>query len=99
MCGHGTDLDEFWTGHPFAQANLYAYGRLCWDPTLDPGAVLDEWVDLTFPGAPDAVRQALHAVLDRSWETYEQYTSPLGVGFMVSDTNSTSTTATIATRR
>lgn len=75
--------DEFWTGHPFAQANLYAYGRLCWDPTLDPATVLDEWVGLTFPGAPDAVGQAVHAVLDRSWETYEQYTAPLGVGFMV----------------
>lgn len=75
--------DEFWTGHPFAQANLYAYGRLCWDPTLDPATVLDEWVRLTFPGAPDAVGQAVHAVLDRSWETYEQYTAPLGVGFMV----------------
>jgi len=75
--------DEFWTGHPFAQANLYAYGRLCWDPALDPAALLDEWAALTFPGAPPAVREALHAVLDRSWETYEQYTSPLGVGFMV----------------
>lgn len=75
--------DEFWTGHPFAQANLYAYGRLCWDPTLDPAALLDEWASLTFPGAPDAVRQALHTVLDRSWETYERYTAPLGVGFMV----------------
>lgn len=75
--------DEFWTGHPFAQANLYAYGRLCWDPALDPATVLDEWVGLTFPGAPDAVGQAVHAVLDRSWETYEQYTAPLGVGFMV----------------
>ncbi|MFI6426072.1 alpha-glucuronidase [Promicromonospora sp. NPDC050880] len=75
--------DEFWTGHPFAQANLYAYGRLCWDPALDPADLLDEWAGLTFPGAPDTVRQALHAVLDRSWETYEQYTAPLGVGFMV----------------
>jgi len=75
--------DEFWTGHPFAQANLYAYGRLCWDPTLDATALLDEWAGLTFPGAPEAVRQALHTVLDRSWETYEQHTSPLGVGFMV----------------
>ncbi len=29
--------DVFWTGgHPLAQANLYAYGRLAWDPTLDP---------------------------------------------------------------
>jgi alpha-glucuronidase len=75
--------DRFWTGHPLAQANLYAFGRLAWDPTLDPVAVLDEWVGLTFPGADPRVRAALHAVLDESWETYESYTAPLGVGFMV----------------
>ncbi len=28
--------DPFWTGHPLAQANLYAFGRLAWDPRLDP---------------------------------------------------------------
>ena len=75
--------DEFWTGHPFAQANLYAYGRLCWDPHLDAIDLLDEWIRMTFPGAPDAVVDTLHTVLDESWETYERYTSPLGVGFMV----------------
>ncbi|MFB8227288.1 alpha-glucuronidase [Cellulosimicrobium sp. NPDC055967] len=85
--------DAFWTGHPLAQANLYAFGRLAWDPTLDPTAVLDEWVSLTFaspsPAGADRtvdpdVRAALHAVLDDSWRTYEAYTAPLGVGFMVS---------------
>ncbi|MCF4119525.1 alpha-glucuronidase [Antribacter sp. KLBMP9083] len=75
--------DELWTGHPFAQANLYAYGRLAWDPLLDPSAILDEWVALTFPDAPVELGEALHAVLDTSWETYEMYTAPLGVGFMV----------------
>ncbi|GAB3091965.1 alpha-glucuronidase [Isoptericola nanjingensis] len=79
--------DRFWTGHPLAQANLYAFGRLAWDPTLEPAAILDEWVGLTFAG-PDGgleprVREALHAVLDDSWRTYESYTAPLGVGFMV----------------
>ncbi|MFD4990477.1 alpha-glucuronidase [Cellulosimicrobium cellulans] len=84
--------DAFWTGHPLAQANLYAFGRLAWDPTLDPTAVLDEWVSLTFatPSVagddrtldPD-VRAAVHGVLDDSWRTYEAYTAPLGVGFMV----------------
>jgi alpha-glucuronidase len=72
--------DPFWTGHPLAQANLYAFGRLAWDPGLDPAAVLDEWAALTFPGAP---RDALHAIMDDSWRTYERYTAPLGVGFMV----------------
>ncbi|WP_460750598.1 alpha-glucuronidase [Myceligenerans cantabricum] len=75
--------DEFWTGHPFAQANLFAYGRLTWDPTADPDMLLDEWVALTFPGAAADVVHALHTILDESWETYERYTSPLGVGFMV----------------
>ncbi len=75
--------DRFWTGHPLAQANLYAYGRLAWDPALDPVDILDEWIDLTFPGAPDALRAGLHLILDDSWRTYELYTAPLGVGFMV----------------
>ena len=80
--------DRFWTGHPLAQANLYAFGRLAWDPALDPVAVLDEWISLTFAGDEGAVdpqvRATLHAVMDDSWRTYEAYTAPLGVGFMVS---------------
>ena len=75
-----TGDDPFWTGHPLAQANLYAFGRLGWDPGLDPAAVLDEWASLTFPGVP---HEALHAIMDDSWRTYERYTAPLGVGFMV----------------
>ncbi|GLY97555.1 alpha-glucuronidase [Actinoplanes sp. NBRC 103695] len=78
-----TGDDPFWTGHPLAQANLYAYGRLGWNPALEPAAVLDEWVTLTFPGAPARLRDALHAIMDDSWRTYERYTAPLGVGFMV----------------
>jgi alpha-glucuronidase len=74
--------DEFWTGHPLAQANLYAFGRLAWDPTLSPTAVLDEWIRLTF-GSDETVRATLHAMMDGSWLTYERYTAPLGVGFMV----------------
>ncbi|GEK20315.1 alpha-glucuronidase [Cellulomonas xylanilytica] len=73
--------DEFWTGHPLAQANLYAFARLAWG-AHDPLAILDEWAGLTFGDDP-AVRAAVHAVLDDSWRTYERYTAPLGVGFMV----------------
>lgn len=72
--------DGYWTGHPLAQANLYAFGRLAWDPNLDPATILDEWTDLTF--GPE-LREPLHDILDRSWRTYESYTAPLGVGFMV----------------
>ncbi len=75
--------DRFWTGHPLAQANLYTFGRLAWDPAADPRAVLDEWIALTHPDAPDRLAGGLHAILDGSWRTYEKYTAPLGVGFMV----------------
>ncbi|MFI2506340.1 alpha-glucuronidase [Streptomyces sp. NPDC018972] len=75
--------DPFWTGHPLAQANLYTFGRLAWDPAADPRAVLDEWIALTHPGAEERLADGLHAVLDGSWSTYEKYTAPLGVGFMV----------------
>ncbi len=74
--------DAYWTGHPLAQANLYAYGRLAWDSTLDPAVILDEWIALTF-GTDAAVRRGIHAVLDDSWLTYEAHTAPLGVCFMV----------------
>lgn len=79
--------DRFWTGHPLAQANLYAAIRLAWDPWQDPAAILDEWIDLTFTPAstadPDLLRRTLHAMMDESWGIYERYTAPLGVGFMV----------------
>ncbi|MFI2630571.1 alpha-glucuronidase [Streptomyces collinus] len=75
--------DPFWTGHPLAQANLYTFGRLAWRPDAEPRAVLDEWIKLSFPDAPPQLADGLHAVLDGSWRTYEKYTAPLGVGFMV----------------
>jgi alpha-glucuronidase len=75
--------DEFLTGHPLAQANLYAFGRLSWRPLADPLEILDEWIGATFPGSDADTRAALHGILDTSWATYEKYTAPLGVGFMV----------------
>ncbi|MFJ2172247.1 alpha-glucuronidase [Streptomyces sp. NPDC087851] len=79
--------DPFWTGHPLAQANLYTVGRLAWRPDADPRAVLREWIELSFvpeeTAGPERLRGGLRAVLDGSWRTYEKYTAPLGVGFMV----------------
>lgn len=41
-------LDVNWTGHHFAQANWYAFGRLAWDDTLGSDVIADEWIKLTF---------------------------------------------------
>ncbi|MER5754050.1 alpha-glucuronidase [Streptomyces sp. NPDC002088] len=75
--------DPFWTGHPLAQANLYTFGRLAWQPDADPHRLLDEWIGLTFGPTPEHLAAGLRAALSGSWRTYEKYTAPLGVGFMV----------------
>lgn len=71
-----------WTGHVLAQANLYGYGRLVWNPELSADEIAEEWVRLTF-GNDDEVVATICGMLMRSWPIYERYTSPLGVGWMV----------------
>jgi alpha-glucuronidase len=41
-------LDTNWSGHPFAQANWYAFGRLAWNNQLTSERIADEWIRLTF---------------------------------------------------
>ncbi|WP_206831630.1 alpha-glucuronidase [Alicyclobacillus fructus] len=74
--------DPNWTGHSLAQANLYAFGRLAWDPSLDPAEIAREWARLTYGDHVDVVR-TLTGILMASWPAYEAYTAPLGVGWMV----------------
>jgi alpha-glucuronidase len=74
--------DPSWTGHVLAQANLYAFGRLAWNPAIDPGTVAAEWVAQTF-GSSQPVASAVTTMLLDSWRIYENYTAPLGVGWMV----------------
>jgi len=74
--------DENWTGHTLAQANFYGYGRLAWDPELSAEEITDEWVRLTFGNDPEVIK-TISKILLMSWETYEKYTSPLGIGWMV----------------
>ncbi|GAA1563229.1 xylan alpha-(1-_2)-glucuronosidase [Kribbella hippodromi] len=75
------DADN-WTGHKLAQSNLYAYGRLAWEPAADPVSLVHEWAAATF-ALDDWTRSELVAIMAGSWRTYERYTAPLGVGFMV----------------
>jgi alpha-glucuronidase len=41
-------LDTNWSGHHFAQANWYAFGRLAWNNKLTSEKIADEWIRLTF---------------------------------------------------
>lgn len=74
--------DWNWTGHVLAQANLYGYGRLAWDPSLTAEAIAEEWIMMTF-GRQSEVVATLSNMMLRSWSIYEKYTAPLGVGWMV----------------
>ncbi|MBQ4897694.1 alpha-glucuronidase [Paenibacillus sp. Marseille-P2973] len=74
--------DANWTGHLLAQANLFGYGRLAWNPELSAEEIAKEWIRLTF-GSREPLFQTIYDILMNSWEIYESYTTPLGVGFMV----------------
>lgn len=74
-----TGSDRNWTGHHLAQANTYGFGRLTWDPDLSSKEIAVEWTRLTFGNDPGVV-DTITGMLLNSWEIYEAYTSPLGVG-------------------
>lgn len=76
----GDDLN--WTGHTLAQANLYGYGRLIWNPAQSAEDITIEWIKLTFSN-DNRVVNVIVEMLMKSWSIYENYTSPLGVGWMV----------------
>ena len=72
-------LDANWLAHPLAMANLYAYGRLAWNPNLSAQEIAGEWARLTFGNKPQVVT-TISKMLLSSWHTYESYTGPLGAG-------------------
>jgi len=72
----GTDIN--WTGHPFAQANWYGFGRLAWNPYLDSGAVAEEWLRATFSNDENFV-EPIKAMLLESREAVVNYMTPYGL--------------------
>lgn len=78
--------DANWTGNVLAQANLYGYGRLAWNPGLAAKTITDEWVAMTF-GTEKALVDTISELMLGSFRTYENYTAPLGVGWMVNPGN------------
>ncbi len=74
-------MDENWTGNKMAQANLFGYGLMCWDNSLSSEEIARLWVSLSF-SLLDEDENEMVKMLMTSRETYENYTCPLGVGFM-----------------
>lgn len=80
-------LDPDWMGSQMAQANLYGFGRLAWDPNLSAREIIDEWARLTF-GSDPLVAQTIDAMQLASWRAYEDYTGPLGLQTLTDITGS-----------
>lgn len=73
-----TGSDRNWTGHPFGQANWYAFGRLAWDWTLSSGQLATEWIQMTLTHQPEAVSTIREMMLG-SREAVVNYMTPLGL--------------------
>lgn len=72
----GNDLN--WTGHPFAQANWYGFGRLAWDPYLDAGDIANEWLKCTFSNDENFIKPVKEMMIT-SREAVVNYMTPLGL--------------------
>jgi len=72
----GTDLN--WTGHPFAQANWYGYGRLAWDPYLSSETIAEEWLRLTYSNNSEFV-EPVKSIMITSREAVVNYMTPMGL--------------------
>lgn len=72
----GTNLT--WLGNHLAMSNLYAFGRIAWDPTRDSEAILEEWTTLTY-GSVGTVLRTVKDISMPSWSAFENYTGNLGM--------------------
>lgn len=70
--------DRNWTGHPFGQANWYAFGRLACNPDLGSEAIADEWIRMTWGNDPEVV-STVKKMMMASREITVKYMTPLGL--------------------
>ncbi|MEN9909436.1 MAG: hypothetical protein RLZZ540_2585 [Bacteroidota bacterium] len=72
----GNDIN--WTGHPFAQANWYGFGRLAWNPYQDLETIAEDWLRMTFSNEEKFIKPVKEMMLE-SREAVVNYMTPLGL--------------------
>ncbi len=75
-----------WTGHLFAQANWYAFGRMAWEPVITPGEVATEWIRRTITRDDDLVK-GIAGMMLTSRETAVNYMTPLGLHHIMAESH------------
>lgn len=70
--------EKNWCGHPFAQANWYAFGRLAWDNSLSSESIATEWIKQTFSNNKEVII-SIQKIMLSSYEAMVNYMTPLGL--------------------
>jgi len=73
-----TGTDRNWTGHIFAQANWFAFGRLAWNHSLSAEEIAEEWIKMTL-SHDDTVIETIKNIMITSRENLVNYMTPIGL--------------------
>lgn len=71
--------DANWCGHPFSQANWYAFGRLAWNPALTAEEIAHEWLVQTYGNQDEKFTKPVEMMMMTSREACVNYMMPLGL--------------------
>lgn len=71
--------DANWCGHPFSQANWYAFGRLAWNPSLTAEEIAHEWIVQTYENQDEKFTKPVEMMMMTSREACVNYMMPLGL--------------------
>lgn len=71
--------DANWCGHPFSQANWYAFGRLAWNPSLSAEEIAHEWLVQTYENQDEKFTKPVEMMMMTSREACVNYMMPLGL--------------------
>lgn len=71
--------DANWCGHPFSQANWYAFGRLAWNPSLSAEEIAHEWLVQTYENQNEKFTKPVEMMMMTSREACVNYMMPLGL--------------------
>ena len=71
--------DANWCGHPFSQANWYAFGRLAWNPSLTAEEIAHEWLVQTYGNQDEKFTKPVEMMMMTSREACVNYMMPLGL--------------------
>lgn len=71
--------DANWCGHPFSQANWYAFGRLAWNPSLTAEEIAHEWLVQTYENQDERFTKPVEMMMMTSRKACVNYMMPLGL--------------------